>query len=283
MTAVSPDFADQFARALDGTIFAGKLRYFPVIDSTNLLAMREAAEGAPHGTVTLADEQTAGRGRGAHAWHSEPNAGLYLSILVRPQSILSPADALWLSLATGLAAQRAVEESTSLVADIRWPNDLLLNGKKFCGILTEMNAEPTRVRYAVIGIGINVNHAAFPPELRDLATSLRSISGQHWDRASILEALMRSIEKEITPLLAQGGVPAASQSILERIKTKSTWIHGKTVEVDEAEGYTGVTAGLDARGFLQVQTAQGMRTVLSGGVRERRNNQLPNDQPSGSR
>ncbi len=270
MSAVPPTTENQFARALDGTMFAGKLRYFPVIDSTNLLAMREAADGAPHGTIYLADEQTAGRGRGAHTWHSEPNAGLYLSILLRPPAILSPSDALWLSLATGLAVQRAVEETTSLVADIRWPNDLLLDGKKFCGILTEMNAEPTRVRFAVVGIGINVNHVEFPPELRDLATSLRCVSGRLRDRPQILQAFACAFEEEITPLLSSEGVPAASQSILQRMTTKSTWVHGKAVEVEEAEGYTGVTAGLDARGFLQVRNAHGMRTVLSGGVRELR-------------
>ncbi len=271
MSAASRSVENEFSSALDATIFAGKLRYFSSIDSTNLQAVREAAEGASHGTVYLAEEQTAGRGRGAHSWHSEPNAGLYLSLLLRPQSILAPSDALWLSLAAGLAVQRAVEETTSLVADIRWPNDLLLAGKKFCGILTEMNAEATRVRYAVIGIGINVNHAQFPPELRDLATSLRLASNRIWPRHHFFSALFHALQEEITVLLAPNAVAAASRSILERLTAKSTWVEGKSVAVDEAEGYTGVTAGLDARGFLQVRTANGLRTVLSGGVREQIN------------
>ena len=126
--------------------------------------MQEAAKGAPHGSVYIAEEQTAGRGRGDHAWHSEPYSGIYVSILLRPQ--LAAADGLWLSLATGLAVQRAIENVTGLVTDIRWPNDLLSNGKKVGGILVEMNAEASRIRHAVIGIGINVNQRQFPAELR---------------------------------------------------------------------------------------------------------------------
>ncbi len=259
---------DAYARALDATLFAGKLRYFSTLDSTNLQAMREAAEGAPHGTVYLAEEQTAGRGRGAHSWHSEHRSGLYCSLLLRPQSALAPTDALWLSLAAGLAVQRAVQQTTTLTADIRWPNDLLLGEKKFCGILAEMNAESLRARTIVIGIGINVNHAEFPPELRELATSLRIESGCTWPRETLFAALMTAMHAEITALLAPGGIALASRSILERIAKTSTWIEGKYVRVEEAGGYTGVTAGLDARGFLQVRTDDSLRTVLSGGVRE---------------
>ncbi len=259
---------DAYTRVLDATLFAGKLRYFSTLDSTNLQAMREAAEGAPHGTVYLAEEQTAGRGRGAHSWHSEPGAGLYCSLLLRPPTALAPADALWLSLATGLAVQRAVQQATALIADIRWPNDLLLDGRKFCGILAEMSAGVTHARAVVLGIGINVNHAEFPPELRDLATSLRIASGCTWPRETLFAALMTAMHAEITALLAPGGIASASRSILERITKTSTWIEGKHVRVEEAGGYTGVTAGLDARGFLLVRAADGLRTVLSGGVRE---------------
>jgi BirA family biotin operon repressor/biotin-[acetyl-CoA-carboxylase] ligase len=103
--------------ALDATPFAGKLRYFPTIASTNTLAMQEADAGAPSGTVYIADEQTAGRGRGGHAWHSAPGSGLYVSVLLRPQ--LTPADALWFSLAAGLAVRHAVQQVTTLEADLR--------------------------------------------------------------------------------------------------------------------------------------------------------------------
>ena len=257
---------DALESALRGTIFAGKLQIFPTIDSTNSYAMQEAAKGAAHGTVYLAEEQTAGRGRGAHTWHSEPYAGLYISIVLRPQ--MAPADALWISLATGLAAQAAIENVTALVADIRWPNDLLLNGRKFAGILTEMNAEVTRVRYAVAGIGINVNHTRFPPELRETATSLRLETDRPAARQDILIAVLQAMHSEIEPLMQPGTFAAATRGILTRIEKKSTWVYGKQVFVDEGEGYTGVTAGLDARGFLRVETKAGLRIVLSGGVRE---------------
>ncbi len=119
----------------------------------------------------MAEEQTAGRGRGAHQWESAPSAGIYCSVVLRPA--LPPSEALVLSLAAGLAVHSAVQQIDSRVSpDLKWPNDLLIEGKKFCGILTEMNAEPTRVRYIVVGIGINVNQAKFPAELQSIATSL---------------------------------------------------------------------------------------------------------------
>ena len=122
--------------------------------------MESASAGAPEGSVFVAEEQTAGRGRGAHQWDSAPSAGIYCSVVLRP--LLPPSEALILSLAAGLAVHAAVQQVDSRVAsDLKWPNDLLIEGKKFCGILTEMNAEVTRVRYVVVGIGINVNQASF--------------------------------------------------------------------------------------------------------------------------
>ena len=252
--------------ALAETLFAGKIQLFPSIGSTNTYAMQQGASGAPNGSVYIAEEQTAGRGRSDHAWHSEPCAGLYVSVLLRPAIV--PADALWLSLAAGIAAQQAVENVTAMVADIRWPNDLMFGSRKFGGVLTEMNAEATRVRYAVIGIGINVNHTRFPSELAGLATSLRLESGRTVSRQDLLIALLLNLQQELKGVLNGAALEDATRSILQRLTEKSSWIEGKRVSVEEAGGYTGVTAGLDARGFLRVQTADGIRTVLSGGVRD---------------
>jgi BirA family transcriptional regulator, biotin operon repressor / biotin---[acetyl-CoA-carboxylase] ligase len=251
--------------ALAGTPFDGNLRLLPTIPSTSILAMQEADAGAPEGLVCLADEQTAGRGRGAHAWQSPPGSGLYVSILLRPK--IAPADVLWLSLAAGLAVREAVEQVTSLSADLRWPNDLLLGPKKFCGILTELNAEVTRVRHLVVGIGINIHQEQFSGELRRQATSIQIETGKHWPRQEILIALLKIVHRETLALQEDGGLPDATRSILNRLEQSSTWIRGKRVQVDEAGGYSGVTAGLDDRGFLLVQTEDGLRTVLSGGVR----------------
>lgn len=258
--------SDALNAALRGTIFSGKLHIFPSIDSTNTLAMQEAAKGAPHGSVYIAEEQTAGKGRGDHVWHSEPYAGLYVSILLRPR--MAATEGLWLSLATGLAVQQAIGNVTGLVADIRWPNDLLLGRRKVGGILTEMNADATRVRHAVIGIGINVNHRQFPLELRDLATSLHLETDRVPSRQDLLIAILERLVNEMAPLMNPDSFANACDRILARLQQKSTWIRGKQVFVDEAGGYTGVTAGLDRKGFLRVQTADGVRTVLSGGVRD---------------
>jgi BirA family biotin operon repressor/biotin-[acetyl-CoA-carboxylase] ligase len=250
---------------LKDTPFAGHIRYFPSIHSTNTLAMKEADDGAAHGTVYIADEQTAGRGRGDHAWHSASGTGLYVSILLRPR--LAPADVLWLSLAAGLAVHDAVRKVSALVADIRWPNDLLFGPRKFGGILTELNAEVTRVRHAVIGIGINVHQESFPEELTPIATSLAIESGRHWSRQELVIALLKSLHHEAEALTAQGQMEKASVSILKRLEAASSWVRNKEVFVEEDGGYSGVTDGLDARGFLRIRTADGIRKVFSGGVR----------------
>ncbi|MGH9523251.1 MAG: biotin--[acetyl-CoA-carboxylase] ligase, partial [Terriglobales bacterium] len=254
--------------AVRGTIFEGHLRHYFRIGSTNIAAMEAAAAGAPEGTALLAEEQTAGRGRGGHAWHSAPSTGIYCSAILRPA--LPPADALRLSLMTGLAVRAAIAEVTGMTADLRWPNDLLLNGKKCCGILIEMNAEVTRVRYVVAGIGINVNHGEFPAELQDVATSLRVESGRSWSRVEVAGALLKSLDREYRGMTSTFGPAEGSRShtdLLRRFEAASSYARGRRVRVEEGGGYEGVTEGLDERGFLRVKTVEGVRTVLSGGVR----------------
>src|ERR1700744_6524728 len=252
--------------ALTDTPFAGKLHFFPTIHSTNTHAMQQAEAGAPDGSVYFADEQTAGRGRGMHEWSSPAGSGLYVSVLLRPR--IPPADVLWFSLAAGLAVRDAVQQVTSLACDLRWPNDLLFGKRKFCGILTELNAEVTRIRHLVVGIGINVHQQQFPPDLRHLATSLQIETGRTWPRQDLLIALLKPLHREVLALSDPANANAATQSILERLEQASSWVRGKEVAVEEVEGFTGVTEGLDARGFLRVRTPQGMRTIFSGGVRE---------------
>ena len=271
MKPLQPESLDPFdLPALDAALadsrFAGKLRFFPSIASTNSYAMQQAEAGAADGSVYFADEQTAGRGRGAHAWASPPGSGLYVSILLRPR--IAPADILWLSLAAGLAVREAVRQVTTLEADLRWPNDLLFGRKKFCGILTELNAEVTRVRHAVIGIGVNVHQSHFPEELRDIATSLQIETGRAWPRQQLLTALLQSLDREVAALAASSNPQQFAHAMLARLAAASSWIRGKRVRVEEGEGFTGTTEGLDPRGFLLVRTAGGVRTVYSGGVRE---------------
>ena len=170
-----------------------------------------------------------------------------------------------LVLAAGLAVHSAVQEIDSrVVPDLKWPNDVLIDGRKFCGILTEMNAEVTRVRYVVVGIGINVNQSSFPADLQTLATSLRLTTGTEWSRVELCTALLKSLDWEYRSLLEN---PDAPSSILRRFQERSSSVRGQQVEVEENGGFDGVSDGLDSRGFLQVRTAQGVRTVLSGTVR----------------
>jgi BirA family biotin operon repressor/biotin-[acetyl-CoA-carboxylase] ligase len=269
-----PDLFDLpgVAVALADTRFAYNVQHLPSVKSTNLLALDAAQSGAAHGSVWVADEQTAGRGRSDHRWHSPAGDGLYVSILLRPQMAL--ADALWLSLATALAVQAAIATVTTLAPDIRWPNDLLIGSRKCGGILVETSAvasqpdAPAMLRYAVVGVGINVNQRSFPAELQALATSLRRESGREWAREPILIEFLLALDKEVAWLEAELRCASVEASLLERFAAASSWVHGKRVRVDEAGGYTGVTNGLDARGFLRVAGDDGtLHTVLSGGVR----------------
>ena len=167
-----PSFDTNLVQAALTTLrFRDHLHHHTSVPSTMTLALEAALSGAETG-VWVADEQTAGRGRGGHTWHSIPGEGLYVSVLIRPRIPL--AHALWLSLATGLAAKHAIAEITGLTPDIRWPNDLLLNKKKCGGILVETASDPgtAQLRHAIIGIGINTNHQSFPAALEPLATSL---------------------------------------------------------------------------------------------------------------
>ena len=254
---------------LKGTIFGGgpgnakQIHHYYKIGSTNSEAMRSAAEGGPEGSVFLAEEQLAGRGRGAHTWHSARSTGIYCSVILRP--VMPPSDALIFSLAAGLAVRAAVMEvAPQLRADLKWPNDLLLSGKKFCGILSEMNAEATRVRHLVVGMGINVNQVKFPAELREMATSLRIETGTEWSRVELCAALLKSLDREYRTLIEDAGARAA---ILRRFEESSLSARGRKVSIEENGGLAGVTEGLDERGFLRVRTARGLTTVMSGTVR----------------
>lgn len=251
------------APAVKGTIFAKQIHHYYEIGSTNSEAMRLAAEGAPDGSVFLAEEQLAGRGRGARGWHSPHSTGIYCSVILRPA--MAPSDALIISLAAGLAVQSAVSEiAPQLKPDLKWPNDSLLSGKKFCGILTEMNAEATQVRYLVVGIGINVNQSKFPADLKEIATSLRIESGTECSRVELFGALLKAFDREYRALADEA---SARQSILRRFEQGSSSVRGRKIRVEENRSLDGVTEGLDGHGFLKVRTGEGLRTVLSGTVR----------------
>jgi BirA family biotin operon repressor/biotin-[acetyl-CoA-carboxylase] ligase len=246
---------------LAGTIFNGKLHYSPVTGSTNTDALAAARAGAAHGSVWLADEQLAGRGRGDRAWQSAAGEGLYLSVLIRPR--FSAVRLPLLPLAAGLAAAEATLAAAGLDADLRWPNDLLIGPRKAGGILVETQTEGSAVAFAVIGIGINAHQRGFSADLATPATSLDLEAGRRVSRQALLVLLLKSLERETAGLLA----PGAPEAILRRVERASTWVRGRRVEVHGPQACTGVTAGLDEHGFLLVRTDAGMVTVRTGGIR----------------
>lgn len=247
--------------AFAATIFAGKLHFSPVTGSTNTDALEAARAGAPHGSVYLADEQRAGRGRGSHAWQSVAGQGLYVSVLLRP--VFPIARLPLLPLAAGLAAAEAIRQASGLIADLRWPNDLLIAERKTGGILVESKTEDGEVAFAVVGIGINVHQRVFDSALATPATSLDVEAGRPVSRQALLVSLLKSLEREALGLQD----PATVAAILKRVEKASTWVRGRCVEVHGPQACTGVTNGLDEQGFLRVRTAEGEVTVRTGGIR----------------
>jgi len=247
---------------LADTVFAGKFHFSQSTGSTNTDAMGAARMGAPHGSVYLADEQRAGRGRGDHGWHSAAGEGLYVSVVLR---LALPAARLpLLPLAVGLAAADAIRGVTGLTVDLRWPNDLLVGERKTGGILVEANVESNGQPHATVaGIGVNVHQREFPPGLATQATSLDMETGLHVSRQALLIALLKSLEREATALLD----PATAREIPARVERASTWIRGRNVVVHGPQACQGVTTGLDEDGFLRVRTADGVVTLQTGGLR----------------
>jgi len=234
-----------------------RIEFFETITSTMHEATALAAAGCPSGTTVVAEEQTAGMGRAGHSWHSEPGAGLYLSVVLR---LSLSADSLPIvTLAIGLAAAEAIARATDLAPDIRWPNDIMLGGQKTAGILVQL-VDST----VIAGVGINVNHPAFPPEIADLATSLRLASGRAQSREDLLIDLLPAIDS-FCRMLVEGG----RQTILDQFTRRSSYAQGKRVHVDQPDGVlTGITAGLDPAGFLKLRADDGTESlIIAGGVR----------------
>ena len=250
-------------RGLRNSPFGKHIYHFFKTDSTNRVALELGHAGEPHGTVVVAEEQTAGRGRAGRSWHSEKTSGIYITVLLRPQ--ISPLVAPLIPLLAGLAVREAVLEVTGLESDLRWPNDLLLGGKKFCGILTEMYAEPSQVRFVIVGIGVNVNQTAMPADLAAIASSLRMTSGKVHSRLQLMVRLLRHLDSYYNRFLAEGPEP-----IVARFTEVSSYARGKRVRISTpTESYVGVTDGLEPNGLLRVRRdGGGIELVISGDVTE---------------
>ena len=256
---------DVLKRQLKGTLFGKHIYHFFKTDSTNRVAFELGHAGEPEGTVVLAEEQTAGRGRAGHSWHSERAAGIYVTLLLRPK--LAPVQAPVLTMMAGLSAHAAVEALTGLAVDLKWPNDLMIRDKKAGGSRTEMHADPGQVRFVVVGIGLNVNQERFPGEIAGIATSLRQETGKSQSRMELLVRLLREFESDYNRFLREG-----IASVVQRFEVVSSYAHGKKVRVTNGmESYVGTTVGLGPEGLLQVEREDGrVVTVIAGDVAEAR-------------
>jgi BirA family biotin operon repressor/biotin-[acetyl-CoA-carboxylase] ligase len=256
---------DMLRQRVKGNLFGKRIHHFFRTDSTNRVALDLGHAGEPEGALVIAEEQTAGRGRIGRTWHSERATGIYATLLLRPK--LAPVQAPLLTMMAGLSARTAITESTGLTVDVKWPNDLLVSGKKIGGILTEMHAEPSQVRFIIVGIGINVNQDKFPADIAAVATSLRAASGKTQSRADILIRLLREFENDYNRFLQEG-----TASVVKRFEEVSSYARGKRVQVTNGnETFTGVTAGLAPEGLLRVKPDGGeLVTVVAGDVTELR-------------
>jgi BirA family transcriptional regulator, biotin operon repressor / biotin---[acetyl-CoA-carboxylase] ligase len=231
--------ADEVRLGLTTNFIGRNIHYVESVESTQKLAHHFASEDAPEGTVIIAEEQLSGRGRMARKWHSPKYTGIWMSMIIRPNIPLSNAPQL--TLLAAVAIVQAIEEMTDLIPEIKWPNDILINGKKVTGILTELQAEADLIHSIIIGIGINVNQKKedFPLELQEIATSLFIEDGETVSRAELIRSIFKHFEKLYTLYLEQGFLPikllwegyAGSIGKYIKARTLTNTIEGKALGI----------------------------------------------------
>ena len=248
-------------------VFVTEILRFESLPSTNLEAARRAIDGAAEGLCIVAREQTAGRGRLQRQWISPIDSGLYFSIVFRPQFEQNN----WslLTLMAAVAVNDALREACSLETDIKWPNDILANDRKLCGILAE-TVETRLGRAVVVGIGINLTKHSFPEELEPVATSVETVTGRRDDLETLLVALIVALRKHYAALRESDG----PEKIIREWCARSSYAEGKLIRVRESnETLVGTTRGLEPDGALRVETPTGIRIVRAGDVTNVRPNQ----------
>ena len=241
------------------TKWAGKTVYFAEkVDSTNSWIKRLSKEGAEHGTLAVAEFQSAGRGRFDRKWEAPEGSSVMMTILLRPE--FEPQYASMLTLVMGLAVAQAVDELGFKVS-IKWPNDVVLSRKKICGILTEMGTNGTKIGYVLIGVGINVNLWEFPEEMQDKATSLAMESGQEYDRNQIIGLVMKHFEEDYERFIQT----CDFENLLEEYHRILANLNQPVRVLNGADSFEGVSRGIDTKGELLVEKADGTVTKISAG------------------
>ena len=246
------------------TVWAGRnVHYLPETDSTNQQAKRLAEDGAPHGTLVVADMQTAGKGRRGRSWQQKPGEAIAMSIILRPD--FAPKYASMLTLAAADSVAKGIEKVTGMSPMIKWPNDVIVNRRKVCGILTEMgmNLEDGSIDYVVVGIGINVNQTEFPEEIRQIATSLRLEGGSGIQRSGLIAEVMRIFERDYELLAERKCLSGILEEYNARLINKDA-----AVKVLDPKGeFAGISLGINERGELLVKKEDGtVAEVYAGEV-----------------
>jgi len=249
------------------TKWMGKtIHYFPSLDSTNSKAYELATKGAEEGEVVIAESQEKGRGRLGRNWFSPPYLNLYLSVILRPK--ISPHQAPLITLMAAVATAEAIEKTSGLQSSIKWPNDILLKGRKVAGLLNEVRSETDRIHFVILGIGVNLNldEKMFPKEIRSIATSMKREMGQAISRKIFLVSLLQELEKWYTVFLKEGGT-VILKSWRERAQIK-----GRQVKMTSfGETIAGRAIDVDSEGALIIETRRGERKrVVAGDIEYRR-------------
>ena len=244
-----------------------KRYHFEIIDSTNKKAKELAMAGAQHGTLVTADGQNAGMGRRGRSWTSEENAGIYMTMILRPKIKTDKASMLTLVAALAVekgicAACEAIGESVSSKTRIKWPNDIVLNKKKICGILTELGLNGTEIDYVVIGIGINVNNKEFPEEIVQTASSLFLETGREIDRELLITEVWKQFFVYYEQFIETMDLTLLKEEYEEVLVNKEE----KVNVLDPLGAYTGFAKGITNTGELIVDTEEEIRFVSSGEV-----------------
>lgn len=244
------------------TVWAGRnLLFFEETESTNTEAKRAAEAGAPEGTLAAADCQLSGKGRRGRVWSSPHGVGIWMSLVMRPK--LHPGSASMLTLVAAMAVSEGIEKAAGLKTFIKWPNDIVAEGRKVCGILTEMSTEIDDINYVVTGIGINANTLDFPDELKDIATSIRRETGSKVRRSLVVGAVLKAFERYYEIFMRTCDMSGLIEEYNARLINKDN-----AVKVLAPQGeYTGLSLGINREGELLVKTEDGRtHRVISGEV-----------------
>ncbi|OLP65013.1 Bifunctional ligase/repressor BirA [Bacillus pumilus] len=252
---------DEILFGLSTEVFGRRIYFQEEVTSTQLIAHDLVNEGVPHGTLVVSDHQTKGRGRLQRVWHSPNGTGIWMSLIVRPEIPLYQAPQM--TLLASVAITEAIKQQTGLSPSIKWPNDIMLNGKKVVGILTELKAESDQVHAVIIGSGINVNQTAddFPDELKDVATSMRIELGEKVDRAALIQSIMYHFETRYDEYLKHGFQP------IKQLWETYTMTIGKRIIARTVNGqYTGKALGMNDEGVLLLETSDGIQKIYSADI-----------------